>query len=113
VVGTSTSASTAAVAGFLNPVTWTFAGGLAITDTSTYTAVLAPNLTFLFNNFDPYTNGRGTFGTGDLFISATDTVFQATFSAATPVPFEFSPALGLVGLGALWVAKKKFAKKTK
>jgi hypothetical protein len=45
--GTYTSTSTAAVAGFLNPVTWTFAGGLAITDTSTYTAGLSPFLNYV------------------------------------------------------------------
>jgi hypothetical protein len=109
--GTSTSTSTAAVAGYFNPVTWTFAGGLAITDTSPYTAVVSANVRYLVNA-DSYPNGILTTNFGNS--PSNDLIFRGTFSAATtPVPFEFSPALGLVGLGALWLVKNELAKKTK
>jgi len=109
-VGTSSSTSTLTFAG--SPaVTWTFASGLQIADTATYTAVLAPSLIYRFNNGgNPYPNGTATSGSSALFSNA-DLVFQGTFSAATPVPFEFSPALGLAALGGLWAAKKFLTKK--
>jgi len=111
-VGTSSSTTTG-----LDPinnrpsVTWTFAGGLAITDTSVYTANLAPTL-FYRLNLGAYPNGSFiTDGTSPF--TGVDTGFQGTFSAVTPVPFEFSPAIGLVSLGALWLAKKKLVNKAK
>ena len=108
IVGTSSDTSTLTIAG--SPaVTWTFAGGLQIIDNSTYTAVLAPSLTYLFANSNPYPNGSVTVGSTPL--PSLDLVFQGTFSAATPVPFEFSPALGLGVLGGLWAAKKFLIKK--
>jgi hypothetical protein len=85
-------------------VTWTFAGGMTITDTSTYTAVLAPALDYVDSCSGNYPNGDSYIGT--TVLSGQDLLFQATFSAATPVPFEFSPALGLVGLGVLWAGRK-------
>jgi len=90
-------------------VTWTFASGLQITDTATYTAVLAPNLSYSLNTSNPYPNGSVTVGSTPL--PSLDLVFQGTFSAVTPVPFEFSPALGLGVLGGLWAAKKFLIKK--
>jgi hypothetical protein len=109
VVGTSTATSIGTLGGFPS-VTWTFAGGLAITDTSTYTAVLVPVLTYRTSSAsNPYPNGVLTIGTFQN--TSADTVFQGTFSAVTPVPFEFNPALGLVGLGALSLGKKFLFKK--
>jgi len=106
VVGTSSSATTGTIGG--QSVTWTFAGGLNLIDTSTYTAVLAPSLGYRLSN-NRYANGALTNNTAR--IVTLDTSFEATFSAATPVPFEFSPALGLVGLGVLWSGKKFLSKK--
>jgi len=54
---------------------------------------------------------NGAFIRDSTFVTSFDTGFQGTFSAITPVPFEFSPALGLVGLGALWTGKKFLLKK--
>jgi hypothetical protein len=108
IVGTSSSTSTLTFAS--SPaVTWTFAGGLQITDTATYTAVLAPELTYRSIFSDLYPNGLVT--TGTIPNPSFDIVFQGTFSAVTPVPFEFSPALGLGVLGGLWAAKKFLTKK--
>lgn len=33
-----------------------------------------------------------------------------TFSAATPVPFEFDPSFGLVALGGIWAGRKVIKK---
>ena len=108
IVGTSSDTSTLTIAG--SPaVTWTFAGGLQIIDNSTYTAVLAPSLTSRASSNNPYPNGLVTVSTGIEPIF--DLVFEGTFSAVTPVPFEFSPALGLGVLGGLWAAKKFLIKK--
>ena len=107
-VGTSSSTSTLTFAS--SPaVTWTFASGLQITDNAIYTAVLAPNLSYSFNTSNPYPNDSVTVGSTPL--PSLDLVFQGTFSAVTPVPFEFSPALGLGVLGGLWAAKKFLTKK--
>jgi hypothetical protein len=111
VVGTSSTTSTTAVTGYVNPVTWTFAGGLQIIDTSTYTAGFPEGngLALLVSSLNPYPNGTLT---QELFLlPGFDLAFQGTFSPVTPVPFEFSPALGVVGLGALWVGKKFLLKK--
>jgi hypothetical protein len=103
IVGTSSNTSN--LGG--DSLIWTFVGGLNIIDNATYTAVLpgAPNVQANNGN---YANGTLTEGTNS---GSQDLAFQATFSAATPVPFEFSPALGVVGLGALWTAKKFLLKK--
>jgi hypothetical protein len=111
VVGTSSNTSTLNFGSPSFPaVTWTFTGGLQIIDNQTYTAVLAPNLGFRFTASSVYPNGVRTSNTTGF--SNSDTVFQGTFSAATPVPFEFSPALGLGVLGGLF-ALKRFVKKKK
>jgi hypothetical protein len=115
VIGTSlpANASTAPVTGFLNPVTWTFTGGLQIIDNQTYSAIINTSQNLAFRTTfvaTSYPNGSLRFGTGG-GSSGVDTVFQGTFSAATPVPFEFSPALGLGALGGLFALKKLVKKK--
>jgi hypothetical protein len=111
IVGTSNATSKGFFGSFLS-VTWTFGGDFAITDTSTYTAAIvldsvAPAL------FVPTTiiSDPNTFLTsGGIGLPGLSTIFRGTFSAV-PVPFEFSPALGLFGLGALWAFKKFLLKK--
>jgi hypothetical protein len=111
-VGNAPSTNTSKVTFASFPaVTWTFTGGLLIDDNQTYTAVLVPDLIYAVNNnVSVYPNGSFTGGT--ISNDGIDAVFQGTFSAATPVPFEFSPALGLGVLGGLF-ALKRFVKKKK
>jgi hypothetical protein len=90
-------------------VTWTFAGGLQIIDNQTYTAVLAPNLNYRLD-----TSGGGAYSNGVVTVGTTpfptqDLVFRGTFSV--PVPFEFSPALGLGAFGGLFALKQLVKKK--
>ncbi len=113
IVGTSSSAANSAFDQG-NSVIWTFAGGLQLTDTTTYTAVLAPNLNYRLN-FDgapnpAYANGVLTIGTNS--IASLDTVFEATFSDpnATPVPFDFDPSFGVLLLGGAWAGNRALKK---
>lgn len=107
VVGTSSTTATSAF-DFGNSVTWTFTGGLDITDNATYTAVLAPFLNYRLNGIgtDPnpaYPNGTLTSGT--IPIANFDFVFEATFSEV-PIPFEFEPSLGILLLGGAWAGNR-------
>jgi hypothetical protein len=52
-------------------------------------------------SLDP--NGFGVFNAFDNF----------EFGTATPVPFEFNPAFGLIAFSTAFIIKKKFTKKTK
>ncbi len=112
-VGTSNSAANST---FDSPngfsVIWTFAGGLQLTDTTTYTAVLAPNLNYRLNYYfeinHAYANGALTYGTAS--DPDADTVFQATFSSATPVPFDFDPSFGVLLLGGAWAGNRALKK---
>jgi hypothetical protein len=109
-VGTAPSANASTVTFASFPaVTWTFTGGLSVIDNQTYTAVLAPDLEYSVNFSSQYPNGNVTIGSIDEF--PIDLVFRGTFSSATPVPFEFSPALGLGVLGGLFALKKLVKKK--
>ena len=113
IVGTSSSAANST---FDSPngfsVIWTFAGGLQLTDTTTYTAVLAPNLNYRLNYYfeinHAYANGALTYGTAS--DPDADTVFQATFSSATPVPFDFDPSFGVLLLGGAWAGNRALKK---
>jgi hypothetical protein len=107
--GTSSNTSITTFASF-PAVTWTFTGGLQIVDNQIYTAVLAPSLGIPISLSSVYPNGSRT--TGSSADTTIDTVFQGTFSSATPIPFEFSPALGLGVLGGLF-ALKRFVEKKK
>jgi hypothetical protein len=111
VIGTSRNSSPSTLTRF-PALTWTFSGGLPITDNATYTAVLAPSL-FLVGNLtfaaDAYPNGTATQGTSKF--ASGDLVFQGTFSAATPVPFEFNPTIGLGLLGGVFLMRKSLRKK--
>jgi hypothetical protein len=106
----SANASTLTFASF-PAVTWTFTGGLKIIDNLTYTAVLAPNLNFKVSNSNPSVYPDGSIRINSFPLANFDLVFQGTFSSATPVPFEFSPALGLGVLGGLFALKKLVKKK--
>jgi hypothetical protein len=111
IIGTSSNTSTSTFASYPS-VTWTFTGGLPIIDNSTYTAVLAPSLFYVGNlttQTDPYPNGTFTQGTSGFTIG--DLVFEGTFSAVTPVPFEFNPAIGLGILVGAWLVKKGLKRK--
>ncbi|MCY7334236.1 MAG: hypothetical protein LH649_16620 [Pseudanabaena sp. CAN_BIN31] len=110
--GTSTSAilSTLTGASFdggANSVTWSFTG-LQLSDTATYTAVLVPRLTYRATNTNPYLDG--SFTSGGSVSPAFDTVFQASFSTPTAVPFEFDPSFGVVAIGGLWLGNKAIKK---
>ena len=99
----ATSTSTSEVAGIGNPVTWTFASSVELIETSTYTAVLRgadPSISFLTTINNSYLNGTVTFEFVTPF-PAVDTLFRANYTLQ-PIPFEFSPALGLSVLGGLW-----------
>ena len=105
-VGTSISAVISNFGG-LNSVRWTFAGGLPIVTNTPYSAVIAPSLIYILSP-NVYPNGTRLNGINPIDL---DLAFQGTFSSATPVPFEFSPALGLGVLGGLFVLKKLVKKK--
>jgi hypothetical protein len=107
--GTSNTAFTGTFANS-SAVTWTFTGGLPIIDNQTYTAVLTPFLDYRLTTSSAYPDGVLTVFTNPS--PSQDLVFQGTFSSATPVPFEFSPALGLGVLGGLF-ALNRFVKKKK
>jgi len=117
-VGTSSTTATSTF-DLGNSVTWTFTGGLEITDNATYTAVLAPTiLTYRINNgVSPnpaYPNGVYTVGTNTF--ANLELLFQGTFSEAAPIPFEFEPSLGILLLGGAWAgnrALKKFKARNK
>jgi hypothetical protein len=112
-IGSSTTTSLAPVSGIVNPatpITWTFAGGLQLRDNVTYTAVIVGNTPISFRGSvtNPYPNG-GEFDarfTGSAGASSVlDTVFRGNFSAIDttpiPIPFEFSPVVGLSVLGGI------------
>lgn len=105
-----TSSNTAFGGG--NAVTWTFNGGLSIIDNVTYSAVLAPNLAIKTNsglNPNPaYLDGAFTFGSTSF--NSDDTVFEATFSNVTSVPFDFDPSFGVLLLGGAWAGNKALKK---
>ena len=110
-VGTSsTTASSTFDLG--NSVTWTFTGGLQVTDNATYTAVLDSNLNYRTNvgvNPNPaYPNGAATVDTS--VVANTDLVFQGAFSDAAPIPFEFEPSFGILLLGGAWAGKRALTK---
>jgi len=91
-------------------VIWTFAGGLQLTDTTTYTAFLFDTLKYRVNssgvNPNPaYANGALTFETSS--INDIDTVFEATF---TPIPFDFDPSFGVLLLGGAWAGSRALKK---
>ena len=77
----------------------------------TYTAVYSQTATYIIASSTPFTypNGALTGSPGPGF--ASDTVFQANFSAATPVPFEFEPTGGLLVLGGGWLLRRHLKKK--
>jgi len=113
-IGSSTVASTSAVSGFLNPVTWTFTN-LLLQDNLIYSAIAIEGgaIGILFNEGNPYPNGNFVDSSGPIGSSfGFDTAFQGNFSAPTAVPFEFNPAIGIGVLGGLW-AGNKFLKNIK
>jgi hypothetical protein len=64
------------------------------------------------NSFSEFTPVNGTWS---LFINSSNLSGSGSISSinldVTPVPFEFSPALGVVGLGAVWAFKQAQKKK--
>jgi hypothetical protein len=40
------------------------------------------------------------------YFLGTNSSATTTFSSATPVPFEFDPSFGVVGLGGIWAGRK-------
>jgi len=113
--GTSTSAilSTLTGANFnggANSVTWSFTG-LQLSDTATYTAVLAPALDYRYTDTDTNLYPDGGITQSNTSIDASyDFVFQASFSTPTAVPFEFDPSFGVVAIGGLWLGNKAIKK---
>lgn len=110
-VGTSNTTATSTF-DLGNSVTWTFTGGLEITDNATYTAFLVPSLSYRLNNGAPpnpaYSSGTVTVVTSTQ--SPLDLVFQGAFSEAAPIPFEFEPSFGIVLLGGAWAGKRALKK---
>lgn len=115
----STTNYTTAGSGNNSTATWTFAGGLSLIDNQTYTAaVIYPaELKFAISdstiapNVDVYANGIATLD-GVNFTNV-DTVFSATFSEATPVPFEFEGTGGMLVLGGGWLLRRHLKKRAK
>jgi hypothetical protein len=112
-VGTSNSAANSTFDQG-NSVIWTFAGGLQLTDTTTYSAVLTPFLNYRAN-FDFSGNPNPAYANGVLTIDAfpidnSDTVFEATFSNPTAVPFDFDPSFGVLLLGGAWAGNRALKK---
>jgi hypothetical protein len=44
------------------------------------------------------------------YVLNTDSSATTTFSSATPVPFDFDPSFGVVGLGGIWAGRKVIKK---
>jgi hypothetical protein len=105
----STSTTLVTFAGF-NSVKWTFSGA-SLTDNAIYTAVIQGSSAALRQDFstNPYPDGNVFSDSTDL--TTRDTVFQANFSSATPVPFEFEPTGGLLILGGGWLLRRHLKKK--
>jgi hypothetical protein len=94
-------------------VRWDFSGVTLGAD-DVYTAILggtgASNLRITPTN-GPYPNGIGYNGANNTPFPTADTVFQAKFSDATPVPFDFEPTGGLAVLGGGWLLRRHLQKK--
>jgi len=58
----------------------------------------------------PPTSGGTSFNV--IYNSQANAIASFQLTAATPVPFEFSPALGLGVLGGAWLVSKRFKKKS-
>jgi hypothetical protein len=63
-----------------------------------------------FAGFNPVGDGEWSLLIRSFNASGTDTIGQITLDI-TPVPFEFSPAVGVVALGAVWAFKQARKKK--
>ena len=106
-IGSSVITTLTPVTGYEFPVTWTFVGGLPIIDTTLYTAVIfsepdqVPGLK-VTGTVSAYPNGTVTDDAKGVI--AFDAAFQGNFSAV-PVPFEFSPAVGILGLGGIYAGR--------
>lgn len=70
--------------------------------TNPFVTALSPTVSSLagFNGFNP--NGTWTLSIADTSAGSTGTLISSTIDINAAVPFEFSPALGLVALGALY-----------
>jgi hypothetical protein len=87
--------------------TWTFSN--AVLDVNTvYFVVLPSPQTIRVTTSSAYDGGGfiGSSGANLVVTPPTDTGFRAVFTDLTPVPFEFSPVLGLSVLGGLYLTKK-------
>lgn len=111
----STNSTALVTFGGFDSVKWTFVGGVSLIDNLDYTAVIEGDVFGQLISFDPndYANGdltRGAALFGDSSIA--DALFEGNFSATTPVPFEFEASGGLAMLGAGWLLRKRFQKKS-
>ncbi len=100
-----------------NAAKWTFTGGgLSLLDNQTYTAAVfsSGDLSFDVSSSNVYDNGYLTASDPDfasLLGTSYDTVFEANYSSATPVPFEFEPTGGLLVLGGGWLLCRHLKKR--
>jgi hypothetical protein len=104
----STSTAPTTLAGF-NSVKWTFTGATLTDPSATYTALIEGATILKGDSSGSYPNGSLVFGS---FATSFDSVFQANFSSATPVPFEFEPTGGLLILGGGWLLRRHLKKKS-
>lgn len=83
--------------------TITVAGGVVTLSDLTFYEDISGNSLSLATSFGNYTLNSSGYELSNI-------TSGTTFSAATPVPFDFDPSFGLVALGGIWAGRKVIKK---